>query len=185
MNVHTNTFVNRIERMPSFLFRNTAFAYTSFIYLFIYFSSFAGGISKYILPQLAYFHQPRSQDLSLGWGGRRLYNETCISNLIMTRSHRNVVHPLYRPQPRSQGRGPGNQVVFPFPFNCVFSCCDIFSFHFFLFTAFFGGACNSFVHVVVHAHYGLSAIGPQIRPYLWWKRCITKIQLVSVRGRLT
>lgn len=47
-----------------------------------------------------------------------------------------------------------------------------------LFLAYFGATCNSFVHVVMYAYYGLSAIGPQMRPYLWWKRYITKLQLV-------
>lgn len=46
------------------------------------------------------------------------------------------------------------------------------------FSAYFGATCNSFVHVVMYAYYGLSAIGPQMRPYLWWKRYITKLQLV-------
>ncbi|XP_068717450.1 very long chain fatty acid elongase 4-like isoform X2 [Montipora capricornis] len=45
--------------------------------------------------------------------------------------------------------------------------------------AFFGAACNSFVHVVMYAYYCLSAIGPQMRPYLWWKRYITKLQLTQ------
>ena len=48
----------------------------------------------------------------------------------------------------------------------------------FLVLAYFGATCNSFVHVVMYAYYGLSAIGPQMRPYLWWKRYITKLQLV-------
>ena len=48
-----------------------------------------------------------------------------------------------------------------------------------LFSAYFGATCNSFVHVVMYAYYGLSAVGPQMRPYLWWKRYITKLQLVS------
>ena len=47
------------------------------------------------------------------------------------------------------------------------------------FLAYFGATCNSFVHVIMYAYYGLSAIGPQMRPYLWWKRYITKLQLVS------
>ena len=47
-----------------------------------------------------------------------------------------------------------------------------------LFSAYFGATCNSFVHVIMYAYYGLSAIGPQMRPYLWWKRYITKLQLV-------
>ena len=46
------------------------------------------------------------------------------------------------------------------------------------FLAYFGATCNSFVHVIMYAYYGLSAIGPQMRPYLWWKRYITKLQLV-------
>ncbi|XP_015762273.1 PREDICTED: elongation of very long chain fatty acids protein 5-like [Acropora digitifera] len=31
----------------------------------------------------------------------------------------------------------------------------------------------------MYAYYGLSAIGPQMRPYLWWKRYITRIQLIQ------
>ena len=49
-----------------------------------------------------------------------------------------------------------------------------------LLSAYFGATCNSFVHVVMYAYYGLSAIGPQMRPYLWWKRYITKLQLVRI-----
>lgn len=49
---------------------------------------------------------------------------------------------------------------------------------FLFFLAYFGATCNSFVHVIMYAYYGLSAIGPQMRPYLWWKRYITKLQLV-------
>lgn len=45
--------------------------------------------------------------------------------------------------------------------------------------SYFGATCNSFVHVVMYAYYGLSAIGPQMRPYLWWKRYITKLQLTQ------
>ncbi|CAH3106609.1 unnamed protein product [Pocillopora meandrina] len=45
--------------------------------------------------------------------------------------------------------------------------------------AYFGATCNSFVHVIMYAYYGLSAIGPQMRPYLWWKRYITKLQLTQ------
>ncbi|XP_058969045.2 very long chain fatty acid elongase 4 [Pocillopora verrucosa] len=45
--------------------------------------------------------------------------------------------------------------------------------------SYFGATCNSFVHVIMYAYYGLSAIGPQMRPYLWWKRYITKLQLTQ------
>uniref|UniRef100_A0A3P8VQV6 Elongation of very long chain fatty acids protein n=1 Tax=Cynoglossus semilaevis TaxID=244447 RepID=A0A3P8VQV6_CYNSE len=43
---------------------------------------------------------------------------------------------------------------------------------------FYGAAINCFVHVVMYSYYGLSAI-PGLRPYLWWKRYITQLQLVQ------
>ncbi|CAG2118165.1 unnamed protein product, partial [Medioppia subpectinata] len=36
---------------------------------------------------------------------------------------------------------------------------------------------NSIVHTVMYSYYLLSAFGPQIQPYLWWKRYITRLQL--------
>nr|BBL33560.1 elongation of very long chain fatty acids protein 5 [Gymnachirus melas] len=44
--------------------------------------------------------------------------------------------------------------------------------------SFFGATLNSFVHVVMYSYYGLSAI-PAMRPYLWWKRYITQLQLIQ------
>ena len=44
---------------------------------------------------------------------------------------------------------------------------------------------NSFVHTVMYAYYGLSSIGPHMRPYLWWKHYITKLQLVSATSVLS
>ncbi|XP_068762372.1 very long chain fatty acid elongase 4-like [Montipora capricornis] len=44
---------------------------------------------------------------------------------------------------------------------------------------YFGAAVNCFVHVVMYAYYGLSAIGPQMQPYLGWKAHITKLQLTQ------
>ncbi|XP_068674601.1 very long chain fatty acid elongase 5-like [Montipora foliosa] len=44
---------------------------------------------------------------------------------------------------------------------------------------YFPAALNSFVHAVMYAYYGLSAIGPQMQPYLWWKAHITKLQLIQ------
>ena len=38
---------------------------------------------------------------------------------------------------------------------------------------------NSFIHVIMYAYYGLSACGPGIQKYLWWKRYITQAQIVS------
>ena len=38
---------------------------------------------------------------------------------------------------------------------------------------------NSTVHVIMYSYYLLSAFGPQIQPYLWWKRYITRLQLIQ------
>jgi len=43
--------------------------------------------------------------------------------------------------------------------------------------AYIFGGINSFVHFVMYTYYGLSAMGPTVRKYLWWKRHITKLQL--------
>jgi len=44
---------------------------------------------------------------------------------------------------------------------------------------FFHAMVNSFVHVVMYSYYGLSALGPSLQPYLWWKKYVTKIQVVQ------
>ncbi|XP_014260806.1 elongation of very long chain fatty acids protein AAEL008004-like isoform X1 [Cimex lectularius] len=41
------------------------------------------------------------------------------------------------------------------------------------------GFCNTLVHVVMYAYYLLSALGPKIQKYLWWKRYITRLQIVQ------
>uniref|UniRef100_A0A2P2I5L6 Elongation of very long chain fatty acids protein n=2 Tax=Hirondellea gigas TaxID=1518452 RepID=A0A2P2I5L6_9CRUS len=46
-------------------------------------------------------------------------------------------------------------------------------------SSFLAAMMNSFVHVIMYSYYGLSALGPWIHPYLWWKRHITCIQLVQ------
>ncbi|XP_059224364.1 elongation of very long chain fatty acids protein 4-like [Stomoxys calcitrans] len=38
---------------------------------------------------------------------------------------------------------------------------------------------NSFVHVIMYTYYGLSACGPAVQKYLWWKKYLTAIQLVQ------
>ncbi len=38
---------------------------------------------------------------------------------------------------------------------------------------------NSFVHTVMYAYYALSAIGPHMQQYLWWKKYLTQLQLVQ------
>ncbi|KAI5637478.1 GNS1/SUR4 family domain-containing protein [Phthorimaea operculella] len=42
----------------------------------------------------------------------------------------------------------------------------------------FLGTINCFVHIVMYGYYGLSAF-PHLRPYLWWKKYITKLQLLQ------
>ena len=41
----------------------------------------------------------------------------------------------------------------------------------------FCGFLNCFVHVVMYSYYFLAA--PWIQPYLWWKRYITKLQMMQ------
>ncbi|KAI1309057.1 Elongation of very long chain fatty acids protein 7 [Halotydeus destructor] len=38
---------------------------------------------------------------------------------------------------------------------------------------------NSFIHVVMYTYYFLSSFGPEMQPYLWWKKHLTKLQLVQ------
>lgn len=38
---------------------------------------------------------------------------------------------------------------------------------------------NSFVHVIMYSYYGLSAMGPAVQKYLWWKRYLTQLQLLQ------
>ncbi|XP_037782502.1 elongation of very long chain fatty acids protein-like isoform X1 [Penaeus monodon] len=41
------------------------------------------------------------------------------------------------------------------------------------------GLLNSFVHVVMYGYYLLAAMGPKVRPYLWWKKHVTTLQMVQ------
>jgi len=38
---------------------------------------------------------------------------------------------------------------------------------------------NTMVHVIMYSYYALSAFGPRIQKYLWWKKYITIIQLIQ------
>ena len=51
---------------------------------------------------------------------------------------------------------------------------------FWSFSAFFVAMLNSFVHIFMYTYYGLAAIGPHMQKYLWWKRYLTRMQLVSI-----
>ncbi|KAH9491438.1 Elongation of very long chain fatty acids protein 4 [Bulinus truncatus] len=43
----------------------------------------------------------------------------------------------------------------------------------------YSGSLNSLVHVVMYTYYALSAMGPQLQKYLWWKRYLTEFQMVQ------
>lgn len=45
----------------------------------------------------------------------------------------------------------------------------------------FVGLLNTFVHVILYGYYFLAALGPQVQKYLWWKKYITRLQLVSLQ----
>ncbi|KAI5713314.1 hypothetical protein M8J75_015367 [Diaphorina citri] len=41
------------------------------------------------------------------------------------------------------------------------------------------GIVNSFVHVVMYSYYFLAALGPHMQKHLWWKKYITRLQLIQ------
>lgn len=43
----------------------------------------------------------------------------------------------------------------------------------------FHAMVNATVHVIMYTYYGLAAAGPHFQKYLWWKKYMTAIQLVS------
>ncbi|XP_033629683.1 elongation of very long chain fatty acids protein 4-like isoform X2 [Asterias rubens] len=45
--------------------------------------------------------------------------------------------------------------------------------------SFFLAMINSFVHIIMYSYYGLSAMGPGMQKYLWWKRYMTQLQLAQ------
>ncbi|XP_053204515.1 elongation of very long chain fatty acids protein 4-like [Panonychus citri] len=42
-----------------------------------------------------------------------------------------------------------------------------------------GAMVNCFVHVIMYSYYGLTACGPTIQKYLWWKKYLTILQLIQ------
>ncbi|CAO1405774.1 unnamed protein product, partial [Diamesa serratosioi] len=44
-------------------------------------------------------------------------------------------------------------------------------------STFLPAVVNSFIHVVMYLYYCLTAIGPSMQPYLWWKKYLTLLQL--------
>jgi len=45
--------------------------------------------------------------------------------------------------------------------------------------SFFVGMINSWIHMLMYTYYGLAALGPKMQKYLWWKKYMTKLQLVQ------
>ena len=43
----------------------------------------------------------------------------------------------------------------------------------------FCGLLNALIHVDMYSYYFLAALGPQMQPYLWWKRYLTKLQMTQ------
>ncbi|XP_015364617.1 PREDICTED: elongation of very long chain fatty acids protein AAEL008004-like [Diuraphis noxia] len=41
------------------------------------------------------------------------------------------------------------------------------------------GGINSFIHTIMYFYYFLAALGPQMQPYLWWKRYLTRMQIIQ------
>lgn len=39
---------------------------------------------------------------------------------------------------------------------------------------------NSFIHAVMYSYYALSTLGPKVKPYLWWKKYLTKMQIIQL-----
>lgn len=44
----------------------------------------------------------------------------------------------------------------------------------------FPNILNNFVHVCMYFYYMVSAMGPQFQKYLWWKKYMTELQIVSI-----
>jgi phosphatidylglycerophosphate synthase len=38
---------------------------------------------------------------------------------------------------------------------------------------------NCFVHMIMYSYYCLAALGPKVRPFLWWKKYLTIFQMVQ------
>nr|CAD7463017.1 unnamed protein product [Timema tahoe] len=46
-------------------------------------------------------------------------------------------------------------------------------------STFLPAMANSFIHVLMYTYYGLSALGPNVSKYLWWKKYLTILQLIQ------
>lgn len=46
----------------------------------------------------------------------------------------------------------------------------------------FSNLVNNLVHVIMYFYYMMSALGPQYQKYIWWKKHLTTLQLVSLQS---
>lgn len=46
-------------------------------------------------------------------------------------------------------------------------------------SSFLGAFFNCVVHVVMYSYYAAAAMGPSMRPFLWWKKYLTVLQMVQ------
>lgn len=46
------------------------------------------------------------------------------------------------------------------------------------------GTLNAFVHIVMYTYYLIAGLGPQYQKYIWWKKHVTVLQLVSYSYKL-
>lgn len=46
-------------------------------------------------------------------------------------------------------------------------------------TGCFAGMFNCFIHVLMYGYYMLAAFGPHMQKYLWWKKYLTKFQILQ------
>lgn len=44
----------------------------------------------------------------------------------------------------------------------------------------FMAVTNCVIHAIMYTYYGISALGPMYAKYLWWKKYLTIMQLVSI-----
>lgn len=43
----------------------------------------------------------------------------------------------------------------------------------------FHSMLNSFIHLLMYTYYGVAALGPKYQKYLWWKKYMTKMQIIQ------
>ncbi|KAG8193459.1 hypothetical protein JTE90_005106, partial [Oedothorax gibbosus] len=73
-----------------------------------------------------------------------------------------------------------NQITFLHLFHHAVICIMAYIYYTHLDVAYYllvGLAINFFIHVVMYIYYFLSAFGPHMQKYLWWKKYLTTLQM--------